>query len=57
MSELGAGYKDTHRNFFEVKNSKRLTHIRLDIYPGTTISRHSLLSFFCQKFALARQKV
>lgn len=33
-SDLQPGDKDTHRNFFPVNSKKRITHIRLNIFPG-----------------------
>ena len=34
ISQLHPGNPDTHRTFFEVDVGERITHLRLNIYPG-----------------------
>lgn len=38
-SKLRPGYKETHRNFFEVSCPKRITHLRLNMFPDGGIAR------------------
>ena len=39
FTPLGAGYLETHRNFFRVNHPHRITHLRVNMFPDGGIAR------------------
>ena len=39
FTPLGAGYLETHRNFFRVNHPHRITHLRVNMFPDGGIMR------------------
>ena len=41
VSELKPGYSDCCHNYFQVNFNHRVTHLRLNMYPGTRTHTHA----------------